>query len=170
MLAFFQSTENRFLSEAKDKFASDDAKKFVDLNAIYQILKLCFTENDVARSGDKLLAVFRQQRTSSPWVPLLRSCLHYSRGEFATAAADVEKVPVGTHSPLLDAFVYFRGVNYLRTFIAKANSGTDHDPLLLTKARSTFVEAEELAQKSTDEYFRQIASGSAQIFRESLCL
>jgi hypothetical protein len=42
VLSFFQSTENKFLSDAKDRFASDQSKNFVDLNAIYQMLKLCF--------------------------------------------------------------------------------------------------------------------------------
>jgi hypothetical protein len=79
-LSFFQSTENQYLSEANNRFASDSAKKYVDLNLVYQILKICFNGDDVARSGDRLFELFREQHASSNWVPLLQSCLYYSGG------------------------------------------------------------------------------------------
>jgi tetratricopeptide (TPR) repeat protein len=64
-----------------------------------------------------------------------------------------------------DNAVFFRGVNYLRNFIQKANRSDERDMPLLIKARDTFAEADTLSQKSADEYFKQIAVGSARIFR-----
>lgn len=164
-LAFFQSTENKFLTEAKSRFDSDQTRKFVDLNSVYQILKLCFTENDIARIGDKTLLTFQQQRPNSTWIPLLRSCQHYSRAEFDQAVSDIEKVPANTRSPLLDAYAFFRGVNYLKGFILLSNGVGRRDTNLLQKARANFVLADKTSRMSNDEYFQQIARRSAQIFQ-----
>ena len=76
-------------AEAKAKFTTDEGKKFIDLNAVYPVIELCFNGTDVARSGDKLMEALRQQRATSPWLPLLESCLHYARGEFDRAYARV---------------------------------------------------------------------------------
>jgi hypothetical protein len=70
-LSFYQLTENRFLDEAKAKFTTDEGKRFVDLNAVYPVIELCFNGTDVARSGDKLVAAFHKKRATSPWLPLL---------------------------------------------------------------------------------------------------
>jgi hypothetical protein len=64
-LSFFQSTENRFLSEASDQFNSDTAKKFADLSSVLAILKLCFGGSDSGRSADILVETFRQERSAS---------------------------------------------------------------------------------------------------------
>jgi hypothetical protein len=70
-LSFFQATENKFLADAKERFSSEQSKKFIDLNAVYQILTLCFNGKDLARSGDKLLATFEQERAKSTWIAVL---------------------------------------------------------------------------------------------------
>lgn len=128
------------------------------------MLKLCFTENDLARSDDKLLSTFQKQRANSPWIPLLRSCQHYSRGEFDDAARDLLPVPPDARSPLLDAFAFFTGVNYLKSYILKSNSTGQIDAALLARSREYLARAAAISEKSTDEYFQQIARRSAQIF------
>src|SRR5262249_50758729 len=120
-LSFYQLVENRFLTEAKTKFTTDEGKKFIDLNAVYPIIELCFNGSDIARSGDKLLAALRAQSPTSPWLPLLQSCLHYARGDFDQAAADLDPIPASLRSPILDAAIFFRAVNQLRSYILKSN-------------------------------------------------
>lgn len=66
----------------------------------------------------------KSRREAARVFGLLRTCQHYSRAEFDAAAADIEKVPENTRSPLLDAFAFFRGVNYLKSFILKSNGTT----------------------------------------------
>ena len=163
-LSFYQATENRFLTDASDQFGSETAKRFVDLSSILTILQLCFIGNDVARNGDKLLGLFRQQRPTSPWLPLLASCLYYARGEFEQAEAAAAAMPETSHSPLREVSVFFRGVNQLKRFIEKANASGQRDLTLLARARAMFRESADLASKSTDEYFHTIAVGSARIF------
>jgi tetratricopeptide (TPR) repeat protein len=164
-LSFYQLVENRFLGEAKEKFTTEEGKKFIDLNAVYPVIELCFNGTDVARSGDKLLAALRQQRATSPWLPLLESCLHYARGEFDRAAADLEAKPASMRSPLIDAAVFFRAINQLRSFILKSNRGETADPALLTNAISGLQQANEMGKKLENTYFKEIARGSASIFQ-----
>lgn len=164
-LSFYQLIENRFLGEAKDKFSTEEGKKFIDLNAVYPVIDLCFNGTDVARSGDKLLTALRQQRASSPWLPLLESCLHYARGEFDQAAADLDVKPASMRSPLLDAAVFFRAINQLQSFIRKSNRGEKAAPGLLTNAISGFQQADEMGKKLQNTYFKEIARGSANIFQ-----
>jgi tetratricopeptide (TPR) repeat protein len=163
-LSFFQSTENRFLSDANDRFTSDAAKKFVDLNASLGILKLCFNGNDTGRSADILLNTFRQERPTSSWLPLLTACVHYAHNEFSHAEADLAIISSAIRSPLHETAVFFRGVNQLKVFIEKANTLGERDLSLLTKAQASFQEAAGLADHATDEFFRKFATGSGRIF------
>jgi tetratricopeptide (TPR) repeat protein len=164
-LSFYQLVENRFLTDAKAKFATEEGKKFVDLNAVYPVIELCFNGTDIARSGDKLVGALRQQRATSPWLPLLESCLHYARGEFDRAAANLDVIPAEMRSPLLDAAVFFRAINQLRGFILKSNRGENADPALLAKAIAGFQQADEIGKKLDDAYFKEIARGSANVFQ-----
>ena len=64
----------------------------------------------------------------------------------------------------LDAFAFFTGVNYLKSYILKSNSTGQIDAALLARSREYLALAAAISEKSTDEYFQQIARRSAQIF------
>ncbi|MGU3656012.1 tetratricopeptide repeat protein [Methylobacterium fujisawaense] len=164
-LSFYQLVENRFLQEAKTRFATDEGKKYVDLNAVSSIVELCFNGSDVARSGDKLLGSLQQVSPTSVWLPLLRSCLHYSRGEFDEAASAVN-VPPPSSPPLRNASIFFRAVNQLRAYILKSNRGAVPVPASRAQAASGFQAAAEMSDRVEDAYFKEIARGSANIFQD----
>jgi tetratricopeptide (TPR) repeat protein len=163
-LSFYQSTESRFLIDASNQIASDVGKKFVDLSSVLAILKLCFGGTDTGRSADILLGTFAQERHESLWLPLLQACVHYAHNEFSAAEASVTTMPTTMHSPLFETAVFFRGVNQLKTFIEKSNNDGNRDLPLLTKARLSFKEAADHADKAEDDFFRKFASGSGHIF------
>ena len=163
-LSFYQFVENKFLTDAKNAFDADDTKRFVDLNTVYQILKLCFVESDVARNGDVLLARFEEERASSPWIPLLRACQSYSRADYDVAAAQLETIPENAKSPLLETYIFFRGVNNLRSFVYRISHNGVRDADLMTKVQETFKKATDVTRSGQKGYFQEMALPSAEIF------
>jgi hypothetical protein len=90
-LAFFQYVENRFLSQAKQEFATDTAKAFVGLNLVYNVLRLCFVENDISRTGDLIVERYEAEYPSSAWIPLLRAAAFYGRQDYVSATSVLKK-------------------------------------------------------------------------------
>lgn len=164
-LAFYQLIENHFLSEARTRLATDEGKKYIDLAAVRPIVELCFNGIDVARSGDTLLGALHQNRRASPWIPLLQACLHYAHGEFGAAVVDLSAAPKVSPPPLRNTAVFFGAVNQLRDYILRSNRGDVIDPSLLESAIAGFREAAAMAESLDDPYFKEIARGSANIFR-----
>jgi tetratricopeptide (TPR) repeat protein len=164
MLSFYQYLENRFLGQAHAKFAADNAKRFQELTKIYQILQLCFIENDIARNGDFLLALYGRQFRSSSWTNLLRACLSYSRREYEAATKQLSTVPASADIRLQVTYVFFRGVNYIRTYIAEKVRITEK-LFLVQKALEDFEWVERKLATQPADYFHEIAVPSAQILR-----
>jgi tetratricopeptide (TPR) repeat protein len=160
LLSFFQYLENLFLSKANNIFDSPDGKHFVELNKIYQILKLCFVDQDVARHSEIQLEEYIAEYKHSSWTPLLKACIAYSRRQYDEAASYLESTPKDISVYMAATYHFFRGVNLL-TFSERTIAGqvsTLSDGALAEFRKTNSI----LAGQSG--YFTDIARPSAQIF------
>jgi tetratricopeptide (TPR) repeat protein len=161
LLSFFQYLENLFLSKANNIFDSPDGKHFVELNKIYQILKLCFVDQDVARHSEIQLEEYIAEYKHSSWTPLLKACIAYSRRQYDEAASYLESTPKDISVYMAATYHFFRGVNLLKTFSERTIAGqvsTLSDGALAEFRKTNSI----LAGQSG--YFTDIARPSAQIF------
>ena len=125
LLSFFQYLENSFLSQANTIFDTPDGKHFVELNKIYQILKLCFVDSDLARNSELQLEAYVEEHKRSSWIPLLQSCVAYSQKRYGDAAFYLSSIPDGIAKGMAASYAFFRGVNNLRVLAEKRVSGQD---------------------------------------------
>jgi tetratricopeptide (TPR) repeat protein len=149
------------LSKANNIFDSPDGKHFVELNKIYQILKLCFVDQDVARHSEILLEEYIAEYKHSSWTPLLKACIAYSRRQYDEAASYLESTPKDISVYMAATYHFFRGVNLLKTFSERTIAGqvsTLSDGALAEFRKTNSI----LAGQSG--YFTDIARPSAQIF------
>lgn len=164
-LSFYQYVENRFLSQAKQEFAADTAKAFVGLNQVYNILRLCFVENDISRTGDLLVERYEAEYPSSAWIALLRAGILYGRQDYASAAAVLKKATV-PHGPFWGAtYSFFYGVNLLRVATRSMKSGAAITDAGIADAICQFNRAERILSDLPESHFKSIALPSAQVLK-----
>ena len=120
--AFFQYMERDFLDAADRAFKADEGK-FKELSRIHDILTRCFIEADLSQRGDVAIETYEQAYPSSVWVPLLRSCIAYSRREYAAARDQLEFLSGDVLPEFRATYLFFRGVNRLRAHIASRAAG-----------------------------------------------
>jgi tetratricopeptide (TPR) repeat protein len=162
LLSFFQYLENSFLSQANTIFDTPDGKHFVELNKVYQILRLCFVDNDLARNSGLQFEGYVEEHKRSPWIPLLRSCIAYSQRQYGAAASYLNSVPDGTPTDMAATYAFFKGVNNLRILAEKMVSG--QDDLDLAEAAVGEFNKSEVLLKGESGFFADVARPSAQIF------
>jgi tetratricopeptide (TPR) repeat protein len=164
LLSLYQYVEGRFLLQAKQQFVLEKTAHLAGLESVYQILSLCLVEHDLPRNGELLLARYSGDYPTSPWLPLLRACEHYSRKEYRDATAELTSPDPRLKSPYRETYVFFRGVNRLRMFMEGMHSHGLRNQADLVQARNDFIEAQAILEKAPRGYFRDVARPSAQIF------
>ena len=164
-LAFYQYVENRFLSQAKEEFVTDAARKFIGLNQVYAILRICFVEIDLARSGDLLTERFAAEYPRSAWVPLVQACVRYARQDYSAAESLIAAAKIPDDPAWAATYAFFSGVNRLKSAAQKLKSGVQPSEAGFSKAIEEFDRARTMLASVEEGYFKSIAVPSAQILR-----
>ncbi|UPJ49509.1 tetratricopeptide repeat protein [Bradyrhizobium sp. 200] len=164
-LSLYQYVENRYLAQAQNHFANDPlAKKFFSLSQVFNLLRICLLEDDIARTGDLLLERFTREYPRSNWKPLLRACVKYGRQDFQGALLELGSPPPS--DPLWAAtYRFFKGVNQLKRSTQSLKAGSKPEVAGIDAAIAEFDAAAVLLEPYKDSGFGSVARPSAQIFR-----
>jgi len=164
-LSLYQYVENRYLIQAQDYFLNDPiAKKFLGLNRVFNLLRLCLLDDDIARNGDLLLERFIREYPRSNWITLLKACVSYGRQDYQAALSHFsDQYP---SDPLWEAtYRFFRGVNLLKQSTQNLKGGAKPETSGLDASIVQFDAAAALLESYKDSGFANVARPSAQIFR-----
>ncbi len=164
-LSLYQYVENRYLAQAQNYFLNDQlAKRFFGLSQVFNLLRLCLLDDDIARTGDLLLERFLREYPRSNWIPLLKACVKYGRQDYQGALVEFAG-PLPADPLWAATYKFFRGVNLLKRSTQTLKAGSKPEASGIDASIAEFDLAAALLEPYKDSGFANVARPSAQIFR-----